>query len=142
MKSGRISLVAILVILGLVFLGGVIVFSSGSDTPETAIVKFMDALARGDAKALAATSHIDGETEAEVQKKWENTLSYTKYYQFQWTFKGAKEQDSSFAVAKVNMLGAGGSVDADFNIPLVKQEEKWKVDVSTVDRGFYPSLPK
>lgn len=142
MKSGRVSLLTVLVIASLVFLGAIVAFSRNTDSPETAVVAFMDALARNDAKALTATSYVDGESNEELLKKWETSCRYTKTYLFQWTFKGSKTLDESSGVAKIGMYGIGASMEQDFNIPLVKHDGKWKVDLAVVDRAFFPSLPR
>jgi hypothetical protein len=135
MKSGRISLVAILVGLGLVFLVGVILFSSNTDSPETAAIKFMDALARGDANDLSQVTSIDEDSPEVVRKKWENTLSYTEFYQFQWAYKGPRHSTrsiSSFiaptssAPIRESRTSAGGTRAQKYRWPILSRANRSK----------------
>lgn len=142
MKSGRISFLAIVVIASLLFLGGIIAFSRGSDTPETAAIAFMDALARGDVDKLTETSHIDDNSKEELHAKWKECMGYTRHYLFQWAFKTSRHLDENSAVATINMYGIGAAADQDFRIPMVKHEGRWKVDIAVTDRALFPSLPR
>lgn len=141
MKRGRISVLTLLVIAGLIGLAAILAFSTTADTAESATLRFMDALARGDAKALAQVTFIEDETEAEIEKKWAESCDYNKYYRFKWTPKSTNTLTEKTAVATISLFALGQN-EADYRLPLVKKDNKWKVDIAVVDRNFFPSLPK
>jgi Protein of unknown function (DUF2950) len=141
MKRGRISVLTLLVIAGLVGLAAILAFSTTADTAESATVRFMDALARGDSKALAQVTFIEDETEAEIEKKWAESCDYNKYYRFKWVPKATNTLTEKTAVATISLFALGQN-EADYRLPLVKKDNKWKVDIAVVDRNFFPSLPK
>lgn len=141
MKRGRVSLFTVVVIGAVAALSGIVVFSRTGDSPESAITQFLTALATKDRATLTARSFLPGNTPEELQKKWDETCRLTEYFVFQWHYKGAQTQTEKTAVAKVNMFGRG-AVDQDFNVSMVKQDGKWKVDLSILDRKFFPSLPR
>lgn len=141
MKRGRVSLLTIFVIVGILALGALLAFSSSSESPETATVKFMDALARNDAKTLASVTFLDDVSQEELEKRWAKSCDYNEFYQFRWSIKSAQAVTDKTASATISML-ALGSNETDYKIPLAKRDGKWLVDLAVVDRNFFPSLPK
>ncbi len=141
MKRGRISVLTLLVIACLVGLAAILAFSSTADTAESATIRFMDALARGDAKALTQVTFIEDETDAEIEKKWAESCNFNEHYRFKWTPKATNTLTEKTAVATVSLFALGQN-EADYRLPLVKKDNKWKVDIAVVDRNFFPSLPK
>lgn len=141
MKRGRVSLLTIFVIVGILALGALLAFSSSSESPETATVKFMDALARNDAKTLASVTFLDDVSQEDLEKRWAKSCDYNEFYQFRWSIKSAQAVTDKTASATITML-ALGSNETDYKIPLAKRDGKWLVDLAVVDRNFFPSLPK
>lgn len=141
MKRGRVSLLTIFVIAGILALGALLAFSSSSDSPESAAIRFMDALARNDPKGLTSVSFLDDVPQDELEKRWAKTCDYNEFYQFRWNLKSAVQVTDKTASATVTVF-ALGSNETDYRIPLVKRDGKWLIDIAVVDRNFFPSLPK
>jgi hypothetical protein len=142
MKRGRVSVLAIFVVLGLAILGGVLAFSSTADSPESVSIRFMDALARNNPEVLADVTYVEDEPKAELLEKWKESCRFNAHYRFKWTMKGTNTLSDKSAVATINMFGIGQSADQDFRIPLVKHDGRWYIDLAVVDRNFFPSLPQ
>jgi hypothetical protein len=140
-QRGRVSLLTIFVILGLLILVGIVVSSDRADTPERAAREFMNALATNDAPKLAANSYMDTATPDEVLAKWEATCKATKYYRFQWAIKAETTTSDTTGAVTIGMFPQGGQ-DLDFRIPVVKQKGTWYVDVRSISREFFPFLPR
>lgn len=141
MKRGRVSLLTIFVIVGILALGALLAFSSSSESPESASIKFMDALARNDPKTLASVSFLDDVPQEELEKRWAKTCDYNEFYQFRWTLKSAVAVTDKSATATVTLLVLG-SAETDYKLPLAKRDGKWLIDIAVIDRNFFPSLPK
>lgn len=129
-----VGLLGILVIVGFVFRMG--------ETPASAGTKFMDAFARGDAKALTELSYAPGESPESLQKKWEHTLNVAaKHYVFRWQTKGEQvinDQQANYLV----MLDRQQGYLEPFELPMVKENGRWKIAIYEVDRTMLPGLPR
>lgn len=114
---------------------------SPRETPTTVGTQFMDALARGDAKKLTELSYLSDGSKDELQKQWEYSVTYGKYYYFKWEIKG--EIVESDTMAKVRMaVDVGKGYDEEYELPLDKQDGHWRVDVYGLSRSLYPGLPR
>jgi len=143
MKRGRVSLFTVIVAAALIGVISIVALGRGGDSAEAGLFEFMGGLSgqTKNPKVLAERTYLPGKSDAELLKAWEETCRVTKYFVFEWTYKGSTVQTEKTAVAKVNMFGRG-AVDQDFNVPLIKDKDKWKVNLSVLDRKFYPSLPR
>lgn len=144
-QLGRVNWV-ILAGIGAVLAVALVLFSSNtSDSPTGAASRFLDALARQDAKALAETSFIDGMDQAQAQEAWAETLALTRHYYFFWVIRGNLRPDDNNASVRIGMTRNAtdpSGFEENYQVDLVKQDGKWKVRVSGLSRTFYPFLPR
>lgn len=144
-QLGRINWV-ILAGLGAVLAVALVLFSSNSsDSPTGAASRFLDALARKDAKTLVETSFIDGMDDAQALKAWEETLALTKHYYFFWVIRGNLTPDPNNASVRIGMTRNAtdpSGFEENYQVDLVKRDGRWKVRVSGLSRTFYPFLPR
>lgn len=144
MQSGRgnwllISVVAVLAAIG-------VVIATAGETPTTATARFMTALAKGDAQTLTDMSYFNPPRSREqVLEAWKKTLQYGKFYVFSW--RVTEDTRPSPGHAKVGLQVAKDAnsqmaYEEPFSVDLVQQNGKWLVDVRSISRPMYPSLPR
>ncbi len=144
LDSGKVSVTLIVVAAFLVGLG-VIALTSGQ-TPTISAGRFMAALASGDHKTLADLSYADEVSKEELEKQWEYTMTIAAPH-YQFTFEIKTETKPSKDQAVVRMMytknpGSGGSYAEPFDLPMVKTDDGWKVDVYAMNRDMFPGLPR
>ena len=139
------ALAALIALVGLFTLSG--------DTPDKAAREFMSGLAKADAKALASRSFLNegGKTkdskasEEEMAKAWQACFEGSKYFRFVYTVGDPSIQQDGSASVKLminrNPFGMGG-YDEHFELPMFKEDGKWKVHVQGISREMYPFLPR
>ena len=142
-RSGRISTVLLLVIVALAALVGVIFFFRGENYMQSA-TQFMDALSRGDTAKLSELSHIDGNDKAQIKEKWDKTFRFGKHFKFIWTVKSGRETGADSAVVTLTYWRSPdlGGYDEKFEVPLIKKDGKWLVEVRGLSRQMFPALPR
>jgi hypothetical protein len=142
-RSGRVSLP--LIILVVVAVAAVAIFLLAGESPSGVASKFLIALARKDAKEVAALSYMGPIDEAEKVKRWQKTLEATKYWRFNYAITDTSQQDANNATVRMKWIKAadqGGAFEEKYELPMVKKDGNWKVDVRAISREMYPSLPQ
>lgn len=141
-------IVALATLLALV---GLSVFSG--DTPDKAAREFMSALAKGDAAQLTDRSYLNtagksGEatsTRDSMLEKWKQAVEGGKYYRFAYSVGASQVQPDQSASVRLdinrNPFGMGG-YDEHYELPMFKEDGKWKVQVQGISREMYPYLPR
>ncbi|MBS1708480.1 MAG: DUF4878 domain-containing protein [Armatimonadetes bacterium] len=143
-RSGRASVVVVAGVIGIV----VIVFMAltSGESPMTVGNRFMVALAAGDTNTLADISIMGDKSRDEMKKEWEKTVTASKHFLFKYRVKSFEQPGPDQAAVPVaverNLNPMGGSYDENYQIPLVKKDGKWKVDVLAMNRTMYPWLPR
>lgn len=106
----------------------------------------MDALARGDSKKLAQLSFIEGVSQQDLEKKWDATVQgASRYYRWGWRPHLATQASDSVAAVSFQVTrdwDLPGSYEEKFELPMLKRDGQWKVDVRRIDRRMYPFLPR
>lgn len=143
-QSGRASLmtiaaiVAVLLVVGLMFLGKESVTSVGD--------RFLKALYFGDVETLTKMSYLGNDTEDQMRKKWDFAVNRAgKYYLFAYRITGGKQVSDDTAQVTMQFIKDAanpGSYEEKYEIPLVKVGNEWKVDVKGMNRTIYPALPR
>ncbi|HEY3782889.1 MAG TPA: DUF2950 family protein [Fimbriimonadaceae bacterium] len=145
-KAGRVSLLSLIVIAVVLIGGAVVLLLIVPDSPESAATQFFSALATGNVDKLVSLSDMGDETPDQVRAQWQfATHDAGKYYQFIFQVDSSSQTDATDASVKVQMLRnpdkPGGYMET-FDIPMVKKNDGWKVDVRAVNRTIYPALPE
>lgn len=143
--AGRASLLTIGAVVSVLAASVLLVWSFMTVSPKTVGSQFMSALAAGDAKALTNLSYLEKTSPDEIQKQWEfATGTAAKHYLFYWKIVKANEPDASNASVSVMITRdytSLASYPEKYDIPLIKQDGKWLVDVRAIDRSMYPAMP-
>jgi hypothetical protein len=142
-RSGRASLV--IVILVALVAAVVVLFLMAGDSPSGVAGRFLTALAKGDTKTLADLSYMEGKTTDQIKDEWDKTKGVTKYWQFQWKIQDSKDQDADNSTVVLGWVKNSASISAyeeKYELPLVKRDGKWKIDVRGISREMYPALPR
>lgn len=145
--SARISLIALLGLLGLAFLFAYVVFFGfGSRSPEQAMSEFMTALAERDIERLMEVTVIDRPYKP-LREQWDFCLNVAaRGLPFAWRTGDARQLSENRAYVEVFMIefSVGGAKESDepYRIPLVRDGGRWKVDLAGVPRDFFPGLPR
>ena len=143
-SSGKVGVTLIIV---LAFVVGLVVMAlSTGEGPSSAAANFMDALAKQDAPRLAEMSYADGVSQEEIEEQWRFTMEVVApYYQFSYDIQGEKltTEDRGFVwMDYVKNAGSSGAYAERFELPMVKTEDGWKVDVYAINRNMFPGLPR
>jgi hypothetical protein len=142
-QSGRIHILTILGIVCALLVVGLLFFSK--ESPENVASSYMSALARGDAAALTELSYYENDRN-DLRKQYDfATQVAAKYYRFVWKIDHSKQtgKDSAAVVLKMVRNSADASAyEENFELPMVMQDGKWKVDVASIQSGMYPALPR
>jgi hypothetical protein len=104
----------------------------------------MAALARGDAKEVAALSFLEGVEQAEAEKKWAYTLDVARHYQFRYTILSELNPSPGRSTLKMQVWRNYGpaSYEEPFDLPMRQVEGQWKVEVRAINREMFPGLPR
>ncbi|HLO98886.1 MAG TPA: hypothetical protein VK171_09860 [Fimbriimonas sp.] len=148
--SGRVNFLA----LGAILMVGLMVAAVllAKETPQTAAVNFMDALARHDVKKLTELSYI-GESDPaaaeakrqRLEKDWDYSVNDAgRHFTFTWRVTAANATTERTATATVQMTPDAvlpSSYEQKFDLPMEKEGGKWKVDVGGMSKLMFPALP-
>jgi hypothetical protein len=143
-RAGRVNIVLVGALVAIIMIGGVILM--GRQSVTTVAAKFMTALAKHDVDTLTEMTYLNGRDKAEVRKKWDFAVNDAgKHYLFMWRIASSKEADPNTASVTLQMvrnIRGSGSYEEKYDLPLVKENGEWKVDVSAISREVFPALPQ
>ena len=130
-------------VIGALAVAFLLMFSKAG--PEMVATRFMSALIEGNSDKLTELSYYQGGTKEELRDKWEfSTKVAGRYYVFAWNIKFSKQADdhtAGVAMEVIRNAQSPSSYPENFQLPLVKHEGKWLVDVRSISREMYPALP-
>lgn len=143
-QSGRVSLIGLSSLFCVVVIVVLLLFSR--ESPSEAGTRFMAALQSHDVNTLTKMSKMDQESEADIRKQWDFAVNDAeKYYQFAYKIENASQSSATTASVTVRMIkdvDKPGSYDVLEQLPLVKDNDQWKVDVRALSHDFYNCIPK
>lgn len=142
-RSGRTSIVIIITVALVAAVVGL--FLLAGESPTGVAGQFLTALGKGDTKTLAKLSYMDGLSEAEIEKRWQETHELSKYWAFAFKVRDANEQDPDNATVRLDWVknaASGSAYEEKYELPMVKKDGKWKIDVRGISREMYPALPR
>jgi hypothetical protein len=68
-----------------------------------------------------------------------------KDYSFRWSITGEMQTDDNDGTVRLQVernFGSGASYPENFQLPMVKVNGQWKVEVNGISREMYPGLPQ
>lgn len=143
-RRGRANWLVVLGLIGVVVI--VVLFLIGGRSATSVAAEFMSALGKHDVAKLTELSYMDGDTPEQVRKKWEYTTQVAApYYRFKWQFLGESSAAPDTSAVRLWVwrdAQSPASYEEKFEIPMVKVDGKWKVDVRGLNRLMYPGLPR
>ncbi len=142
--AGRISPLTLFGVAAIVLVGvGLFI---AQESVATVGSKFMDALARGDVETLTEMSYMADLPKEEIRKRWDFTINKAApHYRFTWSITSSDETADNTGNVRLKVMrnvGSGGGYDEKFELPLVKVDDEWKVDVRSISRDMFPGLPR
>lgn len=143
-RSGRVNLVAIVaVVIVLIVLPLMCVSSAG---PERVAYDFMNALGSGNIDELVRTSSIGNADDARKRELWTKTMERSRNYAYTWRIIGVQKDTPTTAAVRImmrqNIQIRMGTDEVPFQLPLIQENGKWKVDVHALNRKMFPALPR
>lgn len=120
-------------------------FTLTGDSPGQGAARFMDALARGDVDAVTENSFIDGMDQETLRERWDYTLNVAApHYRFAWRIINTSNQGPDTASVRLEYVRnlTPGSFEEYFELPMVRRDNRWLVDVRGISREMFPSLPR
>jgi hypothetical protein len=143
-RQGRVNIVLLGAIAIAALLAFVLLFSRESVTAAGS--RFMSALAKGDIDTLTDMTYLADESPEEIRRQWEFSAGdVSKHYMFAWKVLWGREADDNTASVRVEVMrnaNSAASYGEPFELPLIKVDGKWKVDVANISRDMYPALPR
>jgi len=143
-QSGRISLLALGSLFCVIVVSALLLFSR--ESPSAAGDRFMAALINHDVDGLTKMSMMKGASEDDIRKQWDFSVNTAeKYYRFAYRIAGAAQSSDTTASVKVFVAKDAdhpGAYEELMEVPLVKVNDEWKVDVRALSRDFFPCLPR
>lgn len=142
-QAGRAHWLIVAGITSVLLVVGLFLFARDS-AAETA-TGFMTALSKGDVDKLVELSYFDRTSTDELRKKWDFAVHRAgPHYLFAWRVENVSQADSENAAA---MMAVTRNIDQEgfeekFQLPLVKKDGSWKVDVRAINRTLFPALPR
>jgi hypothetical protein len=140
--SGRIHWMFAVGAVGIVLVA-VILLSTGG-TPTSAGIRFLNALGSGDVNTLVEAGRIAEKSAEEEKEAWEFTLDVAQHYRFKYAVLGELNPSPDRATLRLNVWRNHGpaSYEEPFDLPMVKEDGKWLVDVKAMSREMFPALPR
>lgn len=143
-RSGKLHWMMAVGLLGVIVIVGLLFFKR--EGPETVASKFLTALTTRDAAKLTELSYYPGSSKEELRKQWDFATQVAgRDYQFVWKIKFAKMADENTATVAleftrdaVNPMSYG----ENFQLPMVREDGQWLVDVRSLSKVMYPALPR
>jgi hypothetical protein len=142
-QAGKAHWLTIAGILSIFVVAGLFFFAK--DPVAKTANDFMVALAKGDVDTLTELSSFQGASKEELKEKWRFTVKeVAPHYMFAWKILSIARSDENTAAARlmVRRNADQGGFDENFQLPLVKENGEWKVDVRSISRAMYPGLPQ
>jgi len=144
-RSGKASWLVIIAGASILVLLGLILLAKPS--PTSIANGFLVALAKGDVAKLTDMTYLGSDSDKEsIRKKWDYaTTVVSPHYRFVWKTVGESIPDDSSASVRIQLIrniGSPAAFEEKYEIPLVKQDGKWLVDVRAINRDVYPGLPR
>ncbi len=142
-QAGRAHWLIVAGVASVVLVIGVFLF--GKDSAGEAASGFMTALGSGNVDRLVELSYFDKSSKEDLRKQWDFAVHRAgPHYLFAWKLVNVSESDANNAAATLAVtrnLGQEG-FEEKFQLPLVRQDGEWKVDVRAINRTLYPALPR
>ena len=143
-RARRVNWIVVALVLIAASIVGLV--ATAGESPTTATVLFMNALSKGDAKALTERSYFNPErSRQEIEKDWAKTVDFGKYYMFIWKVESDTRPTPDRATVKMTVMrdvDKGSAYDENFSLDLIRVNGKWLVDVRSINRQLYPALPR
>lgn len=143
-QSGRVSLLGILGLASFVLIGALLFLSR--ESLNSVGGRFMSALAKGDVDTLTKMSFLGKRTPEEIRNMWKFTVGTSgKYYNFRYRITSSRQADQNSGTVTMMFTKDADSPSAfeeKRELPLVKVNDDWKVDVANMSRDIYPGLPR
>jgi len=143
-RSGRASWVLVAGLASIALVAAI--FFLGGEGPSAVANKFMKALARGDVNQLAALSTIGENSTEELKKKWEYAVNVAgPHYRFAYAIRSERQMSDDEAAVSIGVWRnyfSGIAYDEKFELPMIRKDGKWLVEVRGINREMYPGLPR
>lgn len=122
------------------------------DTPEKAVNQFLLALAKKDVDRLVELSYWEGSPDG-LRQQWDFCVNKAaKHYVFLWKLISTHKVSNDRAAVRVTILEFRSSrgqlvygtevQPGGMEVPVLRVDGRWKVDLMSLSRRFYPFLPR
>jgi hypothetical protein len=143
-RAGRVNILTVAVLACVVVIFSM--FFIGRENIGSVGAKFMSALAKGDVDTLTDLSYLGNKDKEDMKKQWEFAAKdVSKQYTFEWRVTGARElseKAGSVSLMVSRNLFSGSTYEEKFELPMIRVNGRWLVNVSGISRDMYPALPR
>jgi len=136
-----------LTIAGVAGLAAIIfLFALTGESAQAVGTRFMAALAKGDVKTLTDISYAPGTEPEELEKQWDYAVNTAgKHYRFVYkivTTSNANDETATVRMMVVRNVDSDQGYEEKFELPMVKKDGRWRVEIRSLDRRIFPQLPR
>jgi hypothetical protein len=144
----------ILAIVGVAVVVFAFLFTLKQNSPEAAAAEFLNALTKRDPQAAARLSYLENPSKP-LSEQWDYAFNKAgKHFLFLVSEVGRVQRHSddraTLSVSYYEFTGPADGGDLPVNassnetyeLPMIKVDGQWKVDLASLTRRFYPYLPK
>lgn len=143
-ESGRVSLLALGSLLCVIVIVTLLFFSR--ESPAAAGTRFMVALQDHDVDTLTKLTRMEKASPEDIRKQWDFSVNKAeRYYRFAFKIVGSSQANDTTASVKVSMIHDSdkpGAYDQLYELPMIRDNNEWKIDVRGLSREFYNCLPR
>ena len=143
-QSGRVSILMLASIVSVVFITAILLFSK--ESVSSVGTRFLDALERHDVDTLTKMSMMSGTSPEQIHKEWDQCVNHAgKYYTFAYHVEGASQSGDNLGSVRFRLIKDAdrpGAYDEAVELPMVKVDGEWKVDVRSMSHELFPGLPR
>jgi hypothetical protein len=144
-RSGRVSFLGLVGFFGIIVLV-TIVLLTGRESLTSIGGRFMEALAKGDVDTLTKMSYVGNDTPEDLRKQWDFAVNTAGvHYNFLYKITGSQQADAKTGAVSMSVTRDAtnpGAYEQNYQLPLLKVGDEWKVDVHGISREMYPALPQ
>lgn len=138
----RVNPIIVIGVIGLIAIP--IIMLMIGQSPEAAARDFMNALTKHDVQRLTQMSYLP-DADPPLEQQWKLAFERAPNYVFGWQMEGSDKLGPDQAVVKILVIELRGPQlheNPTVNMPMVRRDGEWKVDLRSLTREFFPALPR
>jgi len=136
----------LIVVFGIAGLAAILLLLTlAQQSPQEAANEFIEALATKDVDKLTEMSYLES-PQTPLKEQWDIAVNErAKNFVFMWLYESSRQSSPEEAVVRLTLVEFRGPEQKEtepYEIPLIKRDGRWKIDLASLTRKFFPALPR